>query len=113
LPQPFFGDHADDLPNGDRGNDEGRQRERQALRGPLRAVASTAGNCGAREVEYCQRSRCRTGGPRIPARRTPDSAVSERVRALQREREQRRTSRRAPGAPALAKRRSHPGYAGV
>jgi hypothetical protein len=53
------------------GNGEGRQRERQARRGSLRAVASTAGDCGAREVEYCQRSRCRTGGPRIPARRSP------------------------------------------
>src|SRR5215468_4769807 len=60
-----------------------RQRERQAMRGSLRAVATTAGDCEAREVEYCQRSGCKTGGPRIPARRTPDIAVSERVGGLQ------------------------------
>ena len=60
-----------------------RQRERQALRGSLRAVASTADCCEAREVEDCQRSGCETGAPRIPARRSPRSAVSERVRGLQ------------------------------
>ena len=61
---------------------ERRQRERQALRGSLRAVASTAGDCEAREVEYCQRWFCETGGSPTPARRSPDSAVSERVRGL-------------------------------
>src|SRR6185436_20131940 len=38
--------------------------------GSRRAVASTAGHFEAQEVEYCQRSCCKTGGPRIPARRT-------------------------------------------
>src|SRR5262249_12923703 len=47
-----------------------------------RAVASTAGGCEAREVEYCQRWRCETGGAPTPARRTPDIAVSERARVL-------------------------------
>jgi hypothetical protein len=61
-----------------------RQRERQALRGSLRAVATTAGDCKAQGVEYCQRWSSETGGSRIPARRTPDGAVSERVHGLQR-----------------------------
>jgi len=56
-----------------------RHRERQAMRGSLRAVASTAGSRTAREVEYCQRSSCETGRPRIPARMTSEIAVSERA----------------------------------